>query len=230
MNLHRLPALAALLLALGSTRAAEPPGTRPGGAHDLEKDAPGVAQTFSRAATAALAAGQLDEAERDFKKVLLLVPDNIPTTLNLSLIAYRRRDYPAAEALLRKACRLAPENGLPWLMLGILHFERDQLDAALAALAQAVLYAPKDPRAHHFLGMTVGRKGWYSGAEDELRKALALDPAFGEAHFNLAVFYLERKPPAVELARRHYENSVDLGGARDSDFEARLAAPAIPPK
>jgi Tfp pilus assembly protein PilF len=111
-------------------------------------------------------------------------------------------------------------------MLGIVYFDRDELDAAHAALAQAVLYLPKDARGHHYLGVTFGRKGWHSAAEDELRKAVALDPDHREAHYNLAVIYLQRTPPAIELARRHYEKAVDLGGARDPELEKRLAVEA----
>jgi Flp pilus assembly protein TadD len=73
--------------------------------------------------------------------------------------------------------------------------------------------------------VTVGKKGWYSAAEDEMRKAIELQPDYAEAHFNLAVFYLQRNPPAVELARRHYQKARDLGAAPDPDVEKRLNAP-----
>jgi Flp pilus assembly protein TadD len=68
----------------------------------------------------------------------------------------------------------------------------------------------------------VGSKGWYSAAEDEMRKAIELAPEYAEAHYNLAVFYLERNPPATELARRHYHKSVDLGGAPDPALEKKI--------
>ena len=73
--------------------------------------------------------------------------------------------------------------------------------------------------------MTIGRKGWYFGAEDEMRKAIELAPDYPEAHFNLAVFYLQRTPPAVELARRHYQKALDLGAAPDPQVAKSLAEP-----
>jgi Tfp pilus assembly protein PilF len=55
-----------------------------------------------------------------------------------------------------------------------------------------------------------------------MRKALELQPDYQEAHFNLAVFYLQRNPPAVELARRHYQKALDLGGAPDAEVARAL--------
>ena len=154
--------------------------------------------------------------------MLLLAPGNVPTTINLGLIEYREKRFGEAEALLKAATRTAPDSGLPWLILGVVEFEQNKLDAALAALAQAAYLEPKDARAHHYLGVVIGSKGWYSGAEEEMRKAIELEPDYAEAHYNLAVFYLQRVPPAVELARRHYQKSVDLGGAVDAELEKKI--------
>jgi Flp pilus assembly protein TadD len=118
--------------------------------------------------------------------------------------------------------RLQPEAAPVWLTLGVLYCDQEKLDAALAALSQAVLLDPKNPRAHNYLGVTVGKKGWYLGAEAELRKAVELDPNYAEAHFNLAIFYLQRDPPAVELARRHYNQALDLGAKPDPLLEKEL--------
>ncbi|RYD71760.1 MAG: tetratricopeptide repeat protein [Verrucomicrobiaceae bacterium] len=151
-----------------------------------------------------------------------LAPGNVPVTINLGLIAYRQKAFPDAERLLQSVVRAQPEAGLAWLILGVIAYEQDKLDSALAALSQAVLYEPKNARAHHYLGVTVGKKGWYLGAEDEMRKALEIDPDYAEAHFNLSVFYLQRNPPAVELARRHYQKSLDLGAPPDAQVAHAL--------
>ena len=205
------------------------PGLTLGPSADLnvpgEKKAPDEAQKIAKRALAALAKGDLESARRDFLKVLELAPDNVPTTINLGLVEFRQKNYGEAERLLLHTVRVQPENGLGWLLLGVIEFDQDKLDAALAALAQAALWEPKNALVHHYLGVTVGRKGWYSGAEDEMRKAIELQPNYPEAHFNLAVFYLQRNPPAVELARRHYQKALDLGAAHDPEVEQRLNAP-----
>jgi Tfp pilus assembly protein PilF len=46
-----------------------------------------------------------------------------------------------------------------------------------------------------------------------------LDPSYTDAHYNLAVFYLQEKPPAIELARRHYFKARELGLENDDAME-----------
>jgi Flp pilus assembly protein TadD len=218
----------ALILSAASVRAAETPAPKLGLRPMVEIDEPGKtkvsneAQRLSKQAIAELEKGDSAGARRDFNKVLELVPNNAPTLINLGLLEYRQKNLDEAERVLKTATKSAPEAGLPWLALGVVQYERGKLDAALASLAMSAYLEPKDARTHHYLGVVVGSKGWYSAAEDEMRKAIELAPDYAEAHYNLAVFYLERTPPAVELARRHYYKSVDLGGARDPALEKRI--------
>ena len=186
---------------------------------------PDEVQKLTKRAIMAMGKGDLAGARQDFLKVLHNVPDNVPTMINLGLVEYRAKNLEEAEKRLQIAVRLAPESSLGWLILGIVQYDRSHFDRALASLAQAAVLDPKNAMAHHYLGVTIGQKGWYSGAEDEMRKALEIDPEYAEAHFNLAVFYLQRNPPAVELARRHYQRALELGAAPDPDVEKSLNPP-----
>jgi hypothetical protein len=56
-----------------------------------------------------------------------------------------------------------------------------------------------------------------------LEQAVAKAPALREAHYNLAQLLVRAGTPDFEAARRHYQASVRLGGARDEDLEAVLA-------
>ena len=209
------------------------PGAAPGASKGGEKEAEGglasprknpEAQRFFDRAVAAFGRGDLEVAGRDFRKVLELSPVNPAATVNLGLVEYRRRKYDEARTVLTRLVRWQPENGLGWLLLGMVEYDSGRLDPAFAALAQAVLHAPKDARAHHFLGATIAAKGWYLGAESEMRRAVELDPEYAEAHYNLSVFYLQRVPPAVELARRHYVRAKELGAASDPEMEKKFSA------
>jgi Flp pilus assembly protein TadD len=215
-----------LLLALVGVARAEAPKFRLGPSVELnipgKRKASEEAQKIADRALAAFSRNELDAARKDFLRVLELAPGNVPTLINLGLLEFRAKKYDDAEQMMKKVVRTEPESGLGWLILGVIYYDQSKLDAALAALSQAVLYEPKDARAHHYLGVTIGRKGWYLGAEDEMRKAITLAPDYPEAHFNLAVFYLQRSPPAVELARRHYQQALNLGAPPDPQVEKSL--------
>lgn len=180
------------------------------------------AQDMAQLAMLEFRRGDLTRARRNFEKALDIVPGNSAILINLGLIDYREKKYDAAEERLKKLLRNDPDAALGWLILGIVYYDQEKFEYALAALAQAAILAPKDARVHQYLGVTLGRKGWYLGAEDEMRKAIELQPDYAEAHYNLAVFYLQRTPPAVELARRHYLKALDLGAAPDPEMSKKL--------
>ena len=180
------------------------------------------AQKAGEEAVKAFGKGDMQGARKKFQKLLELEPDNFFGLVNIGTVEYRLKQWDDAEKHLKRAVRLQPESAQAWLALGALYCDRDRLDEALAALSQAVLLDPKNPKAHNYLGVTVGKKGWYSGAESELQRALELYPDYAEAHFNLALFYLQRSPPAVELARRHYARALELGESPDPLVEKSL--------
>jgi Flp pilus assembly protein TadD len=171
---------------------------------------------------AAFQSGNFAGAREAYLRVLKLEPNNLPALVNLGAAEYRLGNHDEAERLLRRSLQIKPDNPTAWLNLGILYLDRDEPMRSLAAVAQAVVHTPNDPVARNYLGVAAGRNRWFDAAETELRRAIELQPDYADAHFNLAVFCLERKPPAVELARRHYQRAVDLGAERDKLIEGAL--------
>ena len=78
------------------------------------------------------------------------------------------------------------------------------------------------PRAHNYLAVATLARGWTTAAERQLQQAVSADPGFAEAHYNLAIRYMEKKPPAVELARRHYQRAIDLGATPSSRLTMKI--------
>lgn len=170
----------------------------------------------------AFKSGNLEGAREAYLRVLKIEPDNLPALVNLGATEYRLGNGEEAERLLSRSLQIKADNPTAWLNLGILYLERGEPMRSLAAVAQAVAHAPADPVARNYLGVAAGRNGWFDAAEKELRRAVELKPGYADAHFNLAVFCLERDPPAVELARRHYRKAVENGAAPDPLIEKAL--------
>jgi tetratricopeptide (TPR) repeat protein len=158
-------------------------------------------------------------ARSAYQQALAIDPDNLAALVNLGMAEFQSGDSSKARDLLDKAVRTRLDTAPAWLTLGIIHMDADRFPEALAALSQAVLLDPENPRARNFLGVVIGRQGWIDGAQQELRRAVELDPAYADAHYNLAAFYLEEKPPAIELAKRHYFKAVELGVEKDPAME-----------
>lgn len=219
-------ALALVLAAtvLGPEGRAEPtPPPRNDGSY-----VPDIAREAAGEGNAAFARRDYERARRAYKKVLDFAPDNLLGLINLGVVEFSAKNFSEAESLLRRAVQIKLDAAPAWLTLGIIYMDQGKLDSALAALTQATLYDPRNARARNYLGVVVGRKGWIDGAQDELRKAVDIDPGYSDAHYNLAVFYLENKPPSIELARRHYFRAVELGAEKDPEIESVLNAAVAP--
>jgi len=163
----------------------------------------------------AFSRGNLEEARSELEKILESDPDNFTALVNLGALEYRLKEFDTAEIHLNRAVRINAEVSAAWVTLGVLYLESGKLYDALAALSRALVLDPKDWRIHNYLGVTIGRKGWPYGAEQELRKAIELNPEAAEPNFNLALIYMQRHPPTIELARRHYREAIRLGATPD---------------
>jgi Flp pilus assembly protein TadD len=168
-----------------------------------------------RRAVGAMRAGDWKAARTAWETVLRAEPANAAALANLGKVLCQLQDYPAAQTVLEKATALKPSLSDSWLMLGQTWLARQSPMMAVSCMARGVAENPSDAGGHNSLAIALKQAGWTDAAEAELQKALDLNPAFGEAHFNLAVMYLERKPPSLEMGRRHYRRALELGAMAD---------------
>ncbi len=180
-----------------------------------------VAQ-ISAEGVSAFQSGNFAGAREAYQRVLKLEPDNLTALVNLGATEYRLGNLDEAEVLLRRSIQIKQDNPTAWLNLGIVYLAQNQPLRAMGSVGLAAADTPDDPVARNYLGLAAGRLGWREVAEAELRRAVELKPDYADAHFNLAVFYLERTPPAVELTRRHYHRALELGAAPDKLIEKAL--------
>ena len=183
---------------------------------------PALTNELAQRAAAAVSRRDWAAARAAYQEMVEADPTNAPALANLGAVEYQLKDFDAAISHLEKAVAAKPGLAQTWLTLGMVHYERDDPMRALSALSRAVAEKPDDPRAHNHLAAAAKALGWLGAAESELQRALDLDPDYAEAHFNLALIYLDRRPPAVELARRHYLRAVELGTPRDELVEKQL--------
>ena len=186
---------------------------------------PEAARKVATEAAKQYAQQQLPEAEKGFQEALRLDPNNVEYLNRIAAIKTRLGKSAEAETLLKESLQHQLENPTAWLLLGMNQLEEHQNEKAFASLVQAVLYDPKNAHAQNYLGIAAERNHWNDISESSLRKAADLDPNYADAHFNLAVYYLQLTPPLIEVARRHYQRALDLGTPRDPKIDAILGQP-----
>lgn len=228
-NLHifsQLLACALLSLAgfTGLSKGQEEEAVKPGFA-DTEKTGslPAFTTELSKKAANAISKRDWKTARKLYFEMLESEPDNPLTLSNLGAVEYQMGDTAKAREHLEGAVRQRPKLAATWVTLGLLYYQEKELHLALAALSRAVHERPNDARTRNYFGVIVKALGWANAAESELQKSIELDPKYAEAHFNLALMYLERKPPATALARRHYEEAKSLGAVADELVEKQLS-------
>ena len=173
------------------------------------------ATVFARQATEAMRSNDWKTAAEMWENLLKLQPDSAAALSNLGSVEIKLDKPAEARTHLEKAVALRPNLSAAWMTLGMLHLEQKNPMLAVSCLTRAVHEDPADPRFHNALAIALKQIGWTNGAEHELQRTIDLSPDFAEAHFNLALIYLEQQPPAIESARRHYFFARDLGAPPD---------------
>jgi tetratricopeptide (TPR) repeat protein len=183
---------------------------------------PAFTTELAKAAANAISKREWKAAKAAYDEMLKGEPDNALTLSNLGAVEYQMGDMAAARTHLERAVQQQPKLAATWITLSLIYYQDKDLHLALSAIIRAVHERPDDARARNYLGVIIKSLGWSNGAESELQKAIKIDPNYAEAHFNLALMYLERKPPAIELASRHYATARSLGAAPDALVEKQL--------
>jgi len=183
---------------------------------------PPLTKALNEKAALAFSKGDWDSARKAYKEMIEMDPKNALVWANLGAVEQQAGNAKKAVECFEKSVENNAALAQSWVALGLLRLEAGDTYLAMSAFARAIHEDPEDPRAHNYLAIAAKNLGWSDAAEVELIKALEMKPDYGIAHFNLALIMLEQRPPAVELARRHYEKAVSLGVAKDEIVERKL--------
>ena len=146
------------------------------------------AESLFHAARAHLDAGEPTAAATLLRAALALDPDAAAVHANLAFALAAAGDADAAEAHYRRAIALAPDEPQAYLNLGAMLTAQHRAGDALAVYDAA----PASPALLSNRGLALACLGREAEAEACYREALALDPAYRKAAFNLAYVLLRQ--------------------------------------
>lgn len=163
-------------------------------------------------------ASNVEGAEAELKKELIISPNDSTTYAALGKIAATRNNYPEAETYLKKAILLGSQSPDAYLYLGQIYFDTNRSAEAETALRQCIRLTTDVSRnryqvqkAHFLLGRILMKKGQQDAAHAEMDVAREL------ANKTLS----QDKSKLAGL--------LDTSGAQDAQVPAEEAGLATPP-
>jgi tetratricopeptide (TPR) repeat protein len=158
---------------------------------------------------AALRAGKLDQAERDFRAVLAANPQVAGAYANLGVIYMRRKQWQSALEMLRKADHLAPTVAGVRLNIGLVYYRQDNFPAAIAPFESVVRDVPTSYQARYLLGLC------YFFTERYADAVTALEPLWAQASNQLNYLYVlgiaAGKAQRSDLEQRALGRMAEIG-------------------
>ena len=153
-----------------------------------------------------------------------LTHQNVLIQVNLAAAQIGQNRLAEGEATLKRALASNPNNAASLTLLGVVKVRQHKYDEALDLLSQSAQLDPQNANTFQYLGVTLVEKGLRQPAESAFRRAIQLAPENSEAHHRLAIVYATQQPPALELARLHYQKGLAGGHPKDAKLEQMLSA------
>jgi tetratricopeptide (TPR) repeat protein len=141
------------------------------------------AQLF-QAGQDALNQGRLDEAERDFRRVLASNPEIGGAYANLGVVYMRRKQWAKALDTLRKAEHLMPEVAGIRLDIGLVYYRQNEFLKAIPLFESVVRDQPDAVQPRHLLGLC------YFFTERWADAANTLEPLWAQESGQLSYLYV----------------------------------------
>ena len=131
-------------------------------------------------------AGRLQEAIREYNRLIHLAPGLAIGHYELGLTAFAAHNFWLSEKELKEASKLNPNSATTLNALGDVYSQTGRVEEAKDAYLKSMALNPEASSAAFSLGNIYASKGKYAEARDAFHKAVAVDPQSAYAHNNLA--------------------------------------------
>jgi len=194
----------------------------PGGDKKMAPAAPSTVETLITQANEAYMSKEFESAAKLYQDALRAEPKNVSALIGLGMARQRDDKHADAEVALQKALAYDPANEPAAFALGVTYFKQERWKDAMTYFEKSLAKRPENASGRHYLGIIATKLSLMERAEREFKTALAIDPAYGEANFNLAVLYVTWDPPRWDKARVEYDEAIKKGVKPDANLEKLL--------
>lgn len=157
----------------------------------------------------ALQSGDLEAAERCFRRVIALDPKSSAAYVNLGVVYMRQKRWDEALAQLRKAEALSPGQPGISLNIGLAYYRESDFTEALAPFSEALRLAPDSAQARYLLGLCYFFTNRFKEAAE------ALSPLWEKESGNLNYLYVlgvaASKSPNPAMEKQAFDRMIVVG-------------------
>jgi tetratricopeptide (TPR) repeat protein len=150
------------------------------------------AQRLSNRGAEYLRSGEVHNAVSALRRAYEMLPDDVPTAINLGGAYIMQKQFAKAIPILEQALEQEPENEMIWINLGaaylgnpVLAQAEEQLKA-IEAFERAIDINPIAPSVHYNLALIHRDRGEMEQAKTRFRQAIQANPHDRDAHRALA--------------------------------------------
>ncbi len=128
-----------------------------------------------------------------------------------------------ARQLTRQSLNLPAPDAELNLLAALVDCQDGRYQAAIPLLRKSLKQNNTCPETHVALGVALAATGATQEAQEEMKRALSLNPKLGDAFYNLARLSLQQKPRDFDTARVHYKLALRNGTTPDPELDKLLA-------
>lgn len=157
--------------------------------------------------------GKTAESRRELIRLLDAHPAYGAARTSLANLALQAGDYDEALTVAQQGAESAPDDAESWFVLGVCHEKREEYDQAEDAYKQVLSIDFRHARALNNLGVLAAREDDVENAVRYLSTAIAFEPLYGEARYNLGRILV--------VSQKDYELGATLvAGVAETDSDA----------
>jgi tetratricopeptide (TPR) repeat protein len=158
-----------------------------------------------------------DEADREYKKVLEIEPEDAEALLYLGLIAFRRGELEESKKLLLRACEIEKKPSI-LINLGFLMNKHRRYDEAIRYLTDARALSPDDSKVACNLGIAYYWLGDYDQAKGHFETLTEKYPDLMTPYHYLSIIYQKKGEleKAVVMLREAIDKFPRLGSLKNN--------------
>lgn len=199
-----------------------PGKTAPRATSAAARQTAGPANAFHQEALERLQAGEFQQAEALYHRILDLDPNNDEACFRLGVLLYQRRKFQDAAHFFQRTVDIKHDCAEAHNNLGMALFSQSRYEDAADCFQMAILFKSDYAEAHYNLGLLCHRQGKFDDALTHYRTALGYKPDYAEAHNNIA-YVLGVELGRIEEGAAHLQKALSVNpGFPDAHLNAGM--------